>query len=102
MSANNIKRYSLDELHKLKSKTNLVKIDALTTNEIEQLADEEDQEMGNEWDWDSSEIVYPERKQSVHLRLDPEILNFFRGQGPGYQTRINQVLRSYVNRQLQR
>ena len=38
-----------------------------------------------------------DRRES--LRLDPEIIDFFRGQGPGFQTRMNQVLRSYVEAQ---
>jgi len=37
----------------------------------------------------------PRNKESVHLRLDPDVLEWFRRQGPGYQTRINAVLRSY-------
>jgi uncharacterized protein (DUF4415 family) len=35
-------------------------------------------------------------KQQITLRLDPEILEFFREQGRGYQARMNAVLRSYV------
>ncbi|MFN4100775.1 MAG: BrnA antitoxin family protein, partial [Pararhodobacter sp.] len=33
------------------------------------------------------------------LRLDPEVLSFFRAQGRGYQTRINAVLRAYMEAQ---
>lgn len=40
-----------------------------------------------------------ENKQQLTLRLDADILDFFRGSGPKYQTRINAVLRSYVNAQ---
>ena len=35
-------------------------------------------------------------KQAVSLRLDADILEFFRKTGKGYQTRINAVLRSFV------
>jgi uncharacterized protein (DUF4415 family) len=35
-------------------------------------------------------------KQQITLRLDPEILDFFRDQGAGYQARMNAVLRAYV------
>ena len=35
-------------------------------------------------------------KASVSLRIDVDVLNWFKSQGAGYQTRINAVLRSYV------
>lgn len=35
----------------------------------------------------------PLRKQAVSLRLDPEVLSYFRKKGPGWQSRINQALR---------
>jgi uncharacterized protein (DUF4415 family) len=35
------------------------------------------------------------RKEAISLRLDAEVLDWFRAQGPGYQTRINAVLRAY-------
>ena len=34
-------------------------------------------------------------KTSVSLRLDQDVLEWFKGQGPGYQTRINLVLRAF-------
>ena len=37
----------------------------------------------------------PERKTGVYLRLDPDVLTWFRQSGRGYQTRINAVLRAY-------
>ena len=41
-------------------------------------------------------VRMPRRKQSVSIRLDPEVLDWFKRQGRGYQTRMNAVLRSYV------
>ena len=38
----------------------------------------------------------PEPKMAVLLRIDPDVLNFFRSQGKGYQTRMNAVLRAYM------
>lgn len=35
-------------------------------------------------------------KQPVTLRLDADVLMWFKGQGQGYQTRINQLLRRYM------
>ena len=45
----------------------------------------------------SARIVMPEPKQSVSLRLDREVMEWFKKRGRGYQTRINAVLRAYVN-----
>ena len=36
------------------------------------------------------------RKAAISLRLDPEVLTWFRTQGPGYQTRMNAVLKAYM------
>ena len=35
------------------------------------------------------------QKKAISLRLDPDILKFFKDGGAGYQTRINAVLRAY-------
>ena len=41
-------------------------------------------------------IRMPEKKAALSIRLDPVVITWFRTQGKGYQTRINAVLRSYV------
>ncbi len=43
----------------------------------------------------------PPVKQIVTIRLDQDVLEFFKLQGPGYQTRINQVLREQMAAQRQ-
>lgn len=35
----------------------------------------------------------PDAKKSVHLRLSPDVLAYFRRTGPGWQTRIDETLR---------
>lgn len=45
-----------------------------------------------------AEIKVPP-KQSVTLRLDADVLVWFKSQGQGYQTRINKLLRSYMQSQ---
>ncbi len=44
-------------------------------------------------------ILWPGPKQQITLRLDPDVLKFFRKQGRGYQTTINAVLRKYIEAQ---
>jgi uncharacterized protein (DUF4415 family) len=41
-------------------------------------------------------VDFPRAKKQITLRIDEDILNFFRETGSRYQTRINAVLRSYV------
>lgn len=48
--------------------------------------------------WDEAEVVVPPRKQAISLRVDGDVLVWFREQGPGYQSRMNAVLRSYMVR----
>lgn len=38
-------------------------------------------------------------KQAMTIRLDSDVLEWFKAQGPGYQTRINQLLRQYMQAQ---
>ena len=45
--------------------------------------------------WDDAELVAP-RKEAISLRVDEDVLEWFRSRGPRYQTRMNAVLRSYV------
>ncbi len=49
--------------------------------------------------WADAEVVTPKKKIPVHIRLNPDVVEFFKKQGPGYQSRINQVLESYVEHQ---
>ena len=44
--------------------------------------------------WKDAKIVLPTRKEVVTMRLDADLLEWFRQQR-GYQTRINAILRSY-------
>ena len=46
--------------------------------------------------WDDAKIIYPVKKKLVTLRLDTDVLEWFRSTGRGYQTRINAILKSYV------
>lgn len=50
--------------------------------------------------WTNAKVVYPKAKESVTIRLDADILTWFRKR-KGYQTRINAILRTYVEAQAQ-
>ena len=49
-----------------------------------------------EFDWSQARVVMPPSKQAISVRIDRDVLDFFKSQGRGYQTRINAVLRSYM------
>lgn len=46
--------------------------------------------------WDHANVTRRETKRSVHLRVDEEVYQHFKAQGPGHLTRMNDVLRAYV------
>jgi uncharacterized protein (DUF4415 family) len=49
--------------------------------------------------WKSARVVLPPGKTSVHLRLDNDVVEWFRSRGKGHLTRMNAVLRAYVEAQ---
>jgi len=49
-----------------------------------------------ETDWTRAVVGLPPRKRGIHIRLDEDVLTWFRKMGKGYQTMINNVLRAFV------
>jgi uncharacterized protein (DUF4415 family) len=74
-----------------RSRTNWKRVDALQDSQID-LSDVP--ELGP--DFFSKAIRWPGKKKQITLRLDPDVLAFFRNHGKGYQTTINAVLRKYL------
>lgn len=46
--------------------------------------------------WAAAHVVEPVAKQPISLRVDTDVLDWFKAQGPRYQSRINAVLRSFM------
>jgi uncharacterized protein (DUF4415 family) len=46
--------------------------------------------------WSQAKQVKPLTKQAISLRVDSDVLDWFKSQGKGYQSLMNAVLRSYV------
>ena len=46
--------------------------------------------------WKNAKLVIPDQKAKISIRLDKDILEWFKAEGKGYQTKINAVLRSYI------
>jgi uncharacterized protein (DUF4415 family) len=94
----NIKSYSAAELKgkRAASRTDLSRVDATTDAELERLIAEDEDERGLTPDWTRAQLVLPQAKQSVHLRLDKEIIAFFKSQGKGHISRMQAVLKAYM------
>lgn len=52
-------------------------------------------ELGDDF-WQNAQIVVSSNKKSITLRVDEDVLQWFRSKGKGYQTLMNAVLRSYA------
>ena len=90
-------RYTREELERLPSETDWVRIDAMTEAEIEANARADPEWEGLlDIDWSKAELVMPRRKGAISIRLDDDVLAYFKSLGAGYQTRINAVLRHFM------
>ena len=68
-------------------------LDSMTEEKLEALIDVEEEGMPI---WDSMVVDFPQPKRQLTVRFDGDVIDWFKAQGPGYQTRMNAVLRSYV------
>jgi len=88
-------RYTADELSKLNTETDWARVDALTREEVERQAEADDGPLPDRWE-ETVVPGVPGPKRGLYLRLDPDVLDWFKAYGPGYQIRINAVLRAFV------
>jgi uncharacterized protein (DUF4415 family) len=73
----------------------MAKLRRVTEREIRRTAPAELADLPSDF-WTDAELVNPVPKQPISLRVDRDVLAWFRNQGPRYQSRINAVLRAYV------
>ena len=85
------------KLERCKSQTDWARLEAMTDEEIEaSIANDPDWEEFKDLDWSKAVVVIPPKKKAISIRVDEDVLDYFKTQGSGYQRRINAVLRSYV------
>jgi uncharacterized protein (DUF4415 family) len=97
---NDERTYTLSQIRQMKGETDWDRIDKMTDAEIAALmADDPDWQEAQSIDWSTAEVVVPANKVPISIRLDPDVLDFFKAAGPGYQKRINAVLRAYMHAQ---
>lgn len=82
MRGKNMKKQSKTDWERLRA----MKDKDIDTSDIPELTD----------DFFKKAVVWPGTKRQITLRLDPDVIDFFKKQGRGYQTTINTVLRKYV------
>jgi uncharacterized protein (DUF4415 family) len=92
---------ALERIKRGESKTDWARVDAMTDADIEaRMRGDRDWEEFKNIDWSKVVAVYPVPKNAVSIRLDSDVLDFFKATGKGYQTRINAVLRHFMQETL--
>jgi uncharacterized protein (DUF4415 family) len=92
----NLRTVTLSQLRRRKGKTDWKRVRESSDADINSLEDADWEEFKN-IDWSKAEIVVPVKKEPISIRVDTDVLEFFRKAGDGYQGRINAVLRSFMN-----
>jgi len=95
-----IVRHTADEITEMRArgedKTDLKRLASPDDTELETAIEGDDE---GQFDWSNAQMGFPRPKQQLTLRLDQDVIDWFKGTGKGYQTRMNAVLRSYVSAQ---
>ena len=76
-------------------RADLARLRCMTDAEIERTSPPELKNLPKDF-WDSAELVPAVVKAPISLRVDADVLTWFRLQGPRYQSRMNAVLRAYM------
>ena len=97
-----IVKYTDEELTKLVKQEGTLsdwkKSAGMTKAEIEAIVASDSDEAEMVMDWDNTTVELPQPKAVLNMRIDKDVLDYFRKTGKGYQSRINAILRSYVER----
>ena len=83
----------------MEDRSDWARVGALTDEEIDRaIADDPDAApVLDEAFWRNAEILDPRHaKSTITMRVDDDVIDFFKRGGAGYQSRMNAVLRAYV------
>jgi len=80
-----------------RGRANLRRLRVVREREIMKTSPEELANLPDDF-WDEAGLVVPVAKRAISLRVDEDVLKWFRNLGPRYQTRMNAVLRTYMTR----
>lgn len=95
MSENSMKRSRRAKSKRVVGRRDLVRVRKMSEREIKRTSPPELANLPEDF-WDEAVLVEPVIKQAISLRVDPDVLEWFRAQGPRYQSRMNAVLRAYM------
>ena len=93
-SGENIRIVSRDSPSR--GKTDWAAVDALTDEQIEEAIRNDPDAVPLDFDWSNAVLVIPPKKKAISIRVDEDVLDYFKHEGAGYQRRMNAVLRSYM------
>jgi uncharacterized protein (DUF4415 family) len=79
-----------------KGRTDWAAVDALTDEEIAEAVKNDPDAVPLDIDWSKAVLVVPPKKKAISIRVDEDVLDYFKKEGAGYQRRMNAVLRSYM------
>jgi len=97
MKGKRMRQVSGAQARRLRDRTDTARVRRMTNAEIVRAAQADpDAAILPQRFWKDAVLLAPRGKEQVTLRLDVEVLDFFRRDGRGYQTRINRVLRAFV------
>ncbi len=92
--------YTAEELAEMRrrgeSLTDWKRVEAMTEAELEASIAADPDDIHEELDWTKAFIGLPPRKKEIHIRIDSDVLDWFKRSGSGYQTKMNNVLRAFV------
>jgi uncharacterized protein (DUF4415 family) len=94
MKKENIVTKKLDD--RRKGKTDWVRVDSLTDDDIAKAVATDPDAAPIDIDWSKATLVQFNKKKAISIRIDEDVLDFFKREGDGYQRRMNAVLRSYM------
>ena len=85
------------QLERRKSLTDWERLRQITDAEIDaSIVNDPDWQEFKDLDWSNAVLVIPPKKKAISIRVDEDVLDYFKNEGTGYQRRINAVLRSYM------
>jgi uncharacterized protein (DUF4415 family) len=96
-SKERITRVTLEQAKRMKGETDYARLDAMTDEDIAKGVAEDPDAAPLDVDWSKAKLVLPPGKENVTLRVDRDVLAWFRATGKGFHTRMNAVLRAYMD-----
>jgi len=97
---NDTARFSAEQLKAMRqrgeSRTDWARVGAMTEADFEASIAADPDDVHEAPEWSRAILGLPPRKEHINIRIDADVLAWFKQTGRGYQTRMNNVLRAFV------